>query len=255
MVADLLFKANHSIDDAQRGIMFIDEVDKIARRTQSLKNGAGSRDIGGEGVQQALLKLLEGREVQVPLALQQSWGKHDTVTIDTRDVLFICAGTFSDLLDDASEERRRMGFGDPGLSKTKRRQLSHKDLTSFGMLSEFLGRLPVVVHLEPLSEKDLLRILMEPPDSVVREFQELLRVDGVELEFTKSALKAMVRFSVEKGLGARGLRSVLEHVMTEVMFDAPGKSLAKLTIDAGFVERRLDQAAADVLATAGGAQS
>jgi ATP-dependent Clp protease ATP-binding subunit ClpX len=238
MVADLLFKANHSVEEAQRGIVFVDEVDKIARRTQSMKNGAGARDIGGEGVQQGLLKLLEGREVQVPLVANQGWNKHETVTVDTRDILFICAGTFSDLLDEAQEERRPVGFG-ASRPKALGRRLNHRDLTSFGMLAEFLGRLPVVVHLETLNEEELFRILSEPPDSVVKEFQELLRTDGIELDFTPEALRAVVRHSVDKGLGARGLRSVLERVMGEVMFDAPERPRAALTVDEGFVARRL----------------
>jgi ATP-dependent Clp protease ATP-binding subunit ClpX len=238
MVSDLLLKANHSVEDAQRGIIFIDEVDKIARRTQSLKNGAGARDIGGEGVQQALLKLLEGREVQVPVAVQQGWNKHDSLTVDTRDILFICAGTFSDLLDEAKEDRRPVGFGAKS-TKRRSRKLTHRELTSFGMLSEFLGRVPVVVHLELLTEADLLKILTEPPDSVVREFQELLRVDSIDLTFTEGALREVVRYSLDKGLGARGLRAVLEHVMGEVMFEAPDSKGTAIKVDVGFVRRRL----------------
>jgi len=238
MVAELLFKANHCVEDAQQGIIFIDEVDKIARRTQSLKNGAGSRDIGGEGVQQALLKLLEGRQVHVPAQVQAGWNKHDTVTVDTHDILFICAGTFTDLLEDREVERRPVGFGSQSLPRHAKR-LSHSDLTSFGMLSEFLGRLPVVVHLDPLSEDELLRILVEPPDSVVREFQELLRVDGISLEFSDGALREVVRFSSRKGLGARGLRAILERVMSEVMFEAPERRAGELKVDRAFVLRRL----------------
>jgi ATP-dependent Clp protease ATP-binding subunit ClpX len=239
MVADLLIKANHIIDEAQRGIIFIDEVDKIARRTQSLKNGAGARDIGGEGVQQALLKLLEGREVQVPLAVQQGWAKHDAVTVDTRDILFICAGTFSDLLDESREERRPVGFGVTH-GKRRARKLTSKELTSFGMLAEFLGRLPVTVHLEALEPEELLRILTDPPDSVVKEFQELLRLDGFDLQFTPDALQAVVRFAIERGMGARGLRSILEHVMAEVMFDAPERPRSTILIDEDFARRRLE---------------
>ncbi|ATB26955.1 ATP-dependent Clp protease ATP-binding subunit ClpX [Melittangium boletus] len=239
MVADLLFKSNHSIEDTQRGIIFIDEVDKIARRSQGARNGAGSRDIGGEGVQQALLKLLEGREVFVPMNVTQSFNRGDTVSIDTRDILFICAGTFSDLQDHGHlSEARVMGFGSAETQRLRRR-ITTKQLVDFGMLSEFLGRLPVVVQLDLLGEPELLRVLTEPPDSIVREYGELLGLDGIELELTEDALREVVRFSVDKGLGARGLRSIIEHVMADVMFEAPESRLRRITVDQDFVRSRL----------------
>jgi ATP-dependent Clp protease ATP-binding subunit ClpX len=239
MVADLLFKANHSIEDTQRGIIFIDEVDKIARRSQGARNGAGSRDIGGEGVQQSLLKLLEGREVFVPMNVTQAWNRGDFVPIDTRDILFICAGTFSDLHEyGGSVDSRPLGFGAQEASKVRRR-ISTKQLVEYGMLAEFLGRLPVVVQLELLGEPELLRVLTEPPDSIIREYRELLGMDGIELEFAEEALREVVRFSVEKGLGARGLRSILEQVMADVMFEAPEHRSNHVTVDPGFVRARL----------------
>jgi ATP-dependent Clp protease ATP-binding subunit ClpX len=238
MVADLLFKANHSVEDTQRGIIFIDEVDKIARRSQGARNGAGSRDIGGEGVQQALLKLLEGREVFVPMNVTQAWNRGDFVPIDTRDILFICAGTFSDLHEYGSTDSRPLGFGAQDARKVRRR-ITLKQLVDFGMLAEFLGRLPVVVQLDLLGEPELLKVLTEPPDSIVREYRELLGLDGIELEFTDGALREVVRFSVDKGLGARGLRSILEHVMSDVMFEAPEHRRRELKVDEGFVRSRL----------------
>ncbi|HYH97015.1 AAA family ATPase, partial [Hyalangium sp.] len=238
MISDLLFKANHSVEDTQRGIIFIDEVDKIARRTQGARNGAGSRDIGGEGVQQALLKLLEGREVFVPMNVTQAWNKSDFVQIDTRDILFICAGTFSDL-HDFGDSARPLGFGAEEAVRKVRRRISVKQLVDFGMLAEFLGRLPVVVQLHILGEEELLRVLTEPPDSVLREFRELLAYDEIELDFTEQALRAVVRFSVDKGLGARGLRSILEYVMADVMFEAPECRRRRISLDADFVRVRL----------------
>ncbi len=239
MVADLLFKANHSVEDTQRGIIFIDEVDKIARRSQGARNGAGSRDIGGEGVQQALLKLLEGREVFVPMNVTQAWNRGDFVPIDTRDILFICAGTFSDLHEyGGSADARPLGFGALEPQKVRRR-ITTKQLVDYGILAEFLGRLPVVVQLDLLGEPELLRVLTEPPDSIVREFKELLGLDGIELEFAEGALREVVRFSVEKGLGARGLRSILEYVMADVMFEAPEHRRRQVTVDEGFVRARL----------------
>ncbi|KFA89276.1 ATP-dependent Clp protease ATP-binding subunit ClpX [Archangium violaceum] len=239
MVADLLFKANHSVEDTQRGIIFIDEVDKIARRSQGARNGAGSRDIGGEGVQQALLKLLEGREVFVPMNVTQTFNRGDFVPIDTRDILFICAGTFSDLHEyGGNVDTRPLGFGAQDVQKVRRR-VTTKQLVDFGMLAEFLGRLPVVVQLELLGEPELLRVLTEPPDSIVREYRELLGLDGIELDITDGALREVVRFSIEKGLGARGLRSILEHVMSDVMFEAPEHRHRQVTVDQGFVRLRL----------------
>ena len=239
MVADLIFKSNHSVEDTQRGIIFIDEVDKIARRSQGARNGAGSRDIGGEGVQQALLKLLEGREVFVPMNVTQAFNRSDMVPIDTRDILFICAGTFSDLQEHgATAESRPLGFGSQEVRKVQKR-ITTKQLVDFGMLAEFLGRLPVVVQLELLGEPELMRVLTEPPDSIVREYRELLNMDGIELELTEPGLREVVRYSVEKGLGARGLRSILEHVMSDVMFEAPERRHKHVTVDEGFVRTRL----------------
>lgn len=240
MIADLLTKAHHSVEDAERGIIFIDEVDKIARRSQGMRNGAGSRDIGGEGVQQALLKMLEGREVHVPLQVTQGWNKHDTVTMDTRDILFICAGTFSDLFQDQDEARRSIGFGAEDEAH-QRRRLSVKQLTDFGMLAEFLGRVPVTVQLEPLGPEELKEILTGPPDALVREYRERLALEEISLEYTSGALDAIVRFSLDQGLGARGLRGIMEHVMSDLLFDAPERRQRKLEVDAQMVKRRLKE--------------
>ncbi|MCI0571866.1 MAG: ATP-dependent Clp protease ATP-binding subunit ClpX [Myxococcaceae bacterium] len=250
MVAELLIRANHVVEDAQRGIIFIDEVDKIARRSQGARNGAGSRDIGGEGVQQALLKLLEGRDVQVPIQVSAGWNRSDTVALDTRDVLFICAGTFSDLFGDGEDgHRRSLGFnavdGPP-----RRRVLRTRELVDYGMMAEFLGRLPVVVQLHLLGEDDLLRVLVEPPDAITREYRELLALDDVSLTFREDALREVVRFSVSRGLGARGLRSVLEHVMADVMFEAPERRARSVVVDRGFVHERLKTADDAVAAAA-----
>src|SRR5262245_46685306 len=177
MVAELLFKANHAIEETQRGIIFIDEVDKIARRAHGARTGAGSRDIGGEGVQQALLKLLEGREIFVPLNVTQHWNKHDFVQIDTQDILFICAGTFSDIHLYQSE--KSVGFGQEVGGSARQRRIGTKQLLDYGMLAEFVGRLPVICELDLLGEDDLLSILTVPPDSIIREYQELLALDDI----------------------------------------------------------------------------
>ncbi|MHB8419494.1 MAG: ATP-dependent Clp protease ATP-binding subunit ClpX [Myxococcales bacterium] len=238
MVGELLFKSDHSIEETQRGIVFIDEIDKIARRSSGSRTGAGGRDIGGEGVQQALLKLLEGREIFVPLNLTQHWNKHDFVQVDTTDILFICAGTFTDLHANRGDERA-LGFGSKGELARGRRRISQKELLEFGMLAEFLGRVPVVVELEALGPKELLAILTEPPDSLTREYRELLAIDEVDLSFTEGALRELAGFAIEKRLGARGLRSILEEVMAEILFEAPERRGQKISIDARYVTRRL----------------
>ena len=237
MVAELLFKADHSIEEAQRGIVFIDEIDKIARRTQGARNGAGSRDIGGEGVQQSLLKLLEGRDIFVPMNVTQHWNKHDFVQLDTQDILFICAGTFTDI--HTYEPEKSVGFGSK--QKEKRRRITMKELTEYGMLAELLGRLPVVVQLDLLSDDQLFEILTVPPDSIVREYTELLKLDDVELVFEEAALREVVRYAGKRKLGARGLRSILEEICHDVMYDAPERRGTRIVVDKAFVEKRTSQ--------------
>ena len=244
MVAELLFKSGHSIDATQRGIIFIDEIDKIARRSGSARTGAGSRDIGGEGVQQALLKLLEGREIFVPLNVTQHWNKHDFVQVDTSDILFICAGTFTDLHQ--VQVDRQVGFGSSGRRMGASR-LRVKELIEYGMLAELLGRLPVQVQLEELSSEELYRILTEPPDALAREYREALQIDGVELELQEGALRAIVEYSVEKKLGARALRSIMEELLADVMFDAPEKRGEQLVIDRRYAHSRLKKLDAQAL--------
>jgi len=241
MVAELLFKANHSIEDTQRGIVFIDEIDKIARRSHGARTGAGSRDIGGEGVQQALLKLLEGREIFVPLNVTQHWNKHDFVQVDTTDILFICAGTFSDMFEyGEARTRTPLGFARDAQAAPRAR-VSQRDLLEYGMLAEFLGRLPIVVELDPLASGDLERILTEPPDAIVREYTEMLALDGVTLDLTGEALAAIAEHAIDTGYGARALRGALEEIMRDLMFDAPSARGTKLTVDAKYVTDRLAQ--------------
>jgi ATP-dependent Clp protease ATP-binding subunit ClpX len=244
MVAELLFKSGHSVDATQSGIIFIDEIDKIARRSGSTRTGAGSRDIGGEGVQQALLKLLEGREIFVPLNVTQHWNKHDFVQVDTSDILFICAGTFTDLHQ--VQVDKQVGFGSAGRRMGSSR-LRVKELIEYGLLAELLGRLPVQVQLVELTADELFRILTVPPDALAREYREALLLDGVELELQESALRAVVEYSVEKKLGARALRSILEELLADVMFDAPEKRGEKIAVDRKYALERLQRVDAAAL--------
>jgi ATP-dependent Clp protease ATP-binding subunit ClpX len=237
MVAELLFKSGHSIEDAQRGIVFIDEIDMIARRSQGARNGAGSRDIGGEGVQQALLKLLEGREIFVPLNVTQHWNKHDFVQVDTSDILFICAGTFSDLALYGDGEKKIGVLADERARKAK--AVGAKELSEYGMLPELLGRLPVIVTLDALDEEQLVGVLAGPPDSLVREYQALLAADEVTLEFADAALREIVRFAVARRVGARGLRGIVEEVCHDLMFEAPERRGETVMVDVAWVRERL----------------
>ncbi len=242
MVGELLFNADHDIEAAQRGIIFVDEIDKIARKSHGARTGAGSRDIGGEGVQQSVLKLLEGRDVYVPLNVTQHWNKHDFVQMDTRDILFICAGTFSDMRAYGDGDARSVGFGNAGTRGAAPKPVTRKELLDYGLMSELLGRLPVLVELAPLTEGDLIRVLTEPPDSIVKEYVANLALDEVELVFTDDGLRAAVRFAVDQQLGARGLRGVLEAVCHDLMFEAPERSGERVEIDEDYVEQRLANA-------------
>jgi ATP-dependent Clp protease ATP-binding subunit ClpX len=239
MIAELLQRAGHSVEQAQRGIVFIDEVDKIARRSQGHRSGVGARDIGGEGVQQALLKILEGREILVPVNLAQHWQRHDAVAVDTTDVLFVCAGTFTDVFAYGAEGRS-LGFGARDAARASRR-VRQKDLLDYGMLAEFLGRLPVVVQLDELGPDDLLEVLTGPPDAVVREVKELLSADGVEVAFTDGGLREIVRYALERGAGARGLRAIVEETVADLLFEAPERRGSRVVVDVPFVRRRVER--------------
>ncbi len=236
MVAELLFKSGHSIDATERGIIFIDEIDKIARRSGSLRTGAGSRDIGGEGVQQALLKLLEGREIFVPLNVTQHWNKHDFVQVDTNDILFVCAGTFTDLHQ--AQVDKQVGFGAEGRRQGNVR-LRVKELIEYGMLAELLGRLPVQVQLSELTSDELYQVLTVPPDCLAREYKDAVALDGAALDLRDGALRSIVEYAVEKRLGARGLRSILEEVLADILFEAPERRGETLVVDREYCETRL----------------
>jgi ATP-dependent Clp protease ATP-binding subunit ClpX len=241
MVGELLHRADQDVELAQRGIVFIDEIDKIARRNQGARTGAGTRDIGGEGVQQSLLKLLEGREVFAPQNVTQHWNKHDFVVVDTQDILFIAAGTFSDLKL-AGSGGKPVGFGsktDGRGGPAPSRRATEKELLDYGLLAELLGRLPVRVELDPLSEDDLFMVMTAPPDAVVREYQALLRMDGVDLQLTEGALRLIARHSLDRRTGARSLRTIVEGICHDIMFDAPDRKGETITLDADFVAERL----------------
>ncbi len=237
MLGELLYSADMDVDAAQEGIVFIDEIDKIGRRNHGERTGAGSRDIGGEGVQQALLKLLEGTTVFVPYNITQHWSKHDFVQMDTSNILFVCAGTFTDMKRIRSRKISGFNREESGNGVSAEDRVQVEDLLEYGMIAELLGRIPVVVELAELREEDLVRIITGPPDSILREYKKLLAMDGIELEVSDDALWECARLARRRKLGARSLRTIFEDLMHDHMFEAPEREGQKVVITADYVRQ------------------
>lgn len=235
---ELLFRAHHSVEETEKGIVFLDEVDKLARRGQMGSVNLAGRDIGGEGVQQSLLKVLEGKQIRVPLFQSgSSWQKQDSVQIDTTDILFVAAGTFSDLK--AAQPSTKIGFaGVPEKGSFSSRPIS-QDLIDFGMMAEFVGRFPIVAQLDRLTERQLVDVLTIPSDALVKEYTQWLELDGVQLVFSEGALKQIAAFAYHQDTGARSLRSIMEHVCHDLMFEGPEQAGTSVVIDERYVLERL----------------